>query len=51
MVDAIDSLEARLSKTLWLGGASPSKADAEEYADLAGAIPNAKTHPHTWAWY
>ena len=40
-----DAIEGRLSENVWLGGQQPSKDDADEFAKLAGAMPNVETHP------
>jgi hypothetical protein len=47
----VDAIESRLTENLWLGGQQPSKEDAEQFAALAGAVPNVDTHPNTFAWY
>ena len=41
----VDAIEGRLNENTWLGGAQPSKDDAEEFVNLAGAMPNVETHP------
>lgn len=45
-----DEIEKKLSKDIWVGGQQPTGADREAFESLNG-VPNAKTHPNTFAWY
>ena len=46
----VDAIESRLNENQWLGGQQPTKEDATAFADLAGKLPSADTHPNAFAW-
>ena len=46
----VDAIEKRLGDSMWLGGQAPGAADREEFEKL-GKVPNANSHPNTFAWY
>ncbi len=46
----VDAIESRLTDAQWLGGQQPSKEDASAFAELAGNMPSADTHPNAFAW-
>lgn len=46
----VDAIEKRLGDNMWLGGQAPGSADREEFEKL-GKVPNANSHPNTFAWY
>ena len=46
----LSGLEARLSKAQWLGGAKPSKEDAEKAKEVDADFDK-KKYPFTWAWH
>ena len=46
----VDAIEKKLGDNMWLGGQAPGAADREEFEKL-GKVPNANSHPNTFAWY
>jgi len=48
-VQDLAPLEARLSKAQWLGGAKPSKEDAEKAQEVDASLDK-KKYPYTYAW-
>lgn len=46
-----DTLENMLGEAQWLGGLQPGSIDHEEFINLSGTLPNAISHPNTYAWY
>ena len=40
-----------MKKTEYLGGDAPALADREAYDELKGTLIEAKSHPHTFAWF
>ena len=50
MVDA-NSLEATLKNQQWVGGQTPTAADAEAFEALKGQDLSPETHPNVFAWF
>ena len=48
--DDYASIETRLAENQWLGGAKPSKEDAEKFTALT-ETPSSSDYPRTFAWY
>jgi len=47
----LKELEKKLTNKTWLGGAQPSKADAEARAKVEEHPPSVKEHPNVFGWW
>ena len=47
----VDAIESRLTENSFLGGSQPCNEDNSEFVKLAGAAPDAGSHPNAAAWF
>ena len=47
----VNALEAKLKNQQWVGGQTPTDADADAFTALKAETINASTHPHVFAWF